>query len=154
MKKSDIFKLHKTLETVKNFGSAKFKYNIIKNLKTIKTDYDTLVAIAKETDDVLLPFYNERNELIRKHGTENAEGNFQIKNEDVETLKKFKSELKPILDKHEVIFTQHAEKNKEFDVLLAEEVEKFDWFTVSVDGVCDEISGEDLELLMDFGIVE
>lgn len=57
-----------------------------------------LLSIMKIFENHVANFEIIRNEKIKEYGTENEDGNVQIKMDDTESIEKFNESLKPVLD--------------------------------------------------------
>lgn len=156
MNKTELVKLYKALKLLGEVkGSAKFSYGIIKNQKIISDEIQILSQIEEGINVAIAGFAEDRNELIRKLGKQNAEGSFFIDFEDLESTKMFQEELEKLTEKHKEQIDLYNEKQKDFEILLQEEVEGIELYKMNIDDFpSDGISPDMIEYLIVCGVVD
>jgi len=155
MKKIELVQLFKVFESVKTFGEIKFKYAILKNLKIINDEIEVLKNIEVSIEEVMQPVYEQRNEIIKKLGNANEDGNISIDVNDVEVISEFNKEMQIILDENKDTVQKYNEEMVKYNEILNEEIEVLPVFhKIDIDICPNDLDVNVLDLFMKCGIVD
>lgn len=155
MKKKDVIALNSIFLKLKDFGSTKFKYTILKNLTALKNHIKDLENAESEIKTIIKDFEEEKNQLIISIGKPINDGRFYIDQNDEEMMLKFNSEVSKLLKKYEEEIKNYNDEVSEYQEILEEEVEEEIKFRkINLDNCPEsEISFSDLEKLNEFEII-
>lgn len=154
--KRDIWMLHNVLENLKRFGSQKFKYNVLRNIKLISAQIEPLKEVEEPINEIIKPFIDVKNELIKKYGTADELGNISIKETDIESMSKFKEEIKTETENFKDIIEEYKNNLEDFNVLLNEDVdfEVPTFYKLQIENLPEKIEFVIIELLDKLEIIE
>lgn len=123
MKRSEIFELYNKLQGLRyHVNNKKFSYALIKNVKNIEVDINTLNEIIKPTED-FLQFEQERIAICRSHSIKDENGEPVLNNDEfqIENMENFNSDLIPIKEKYEKTLSKRQEQIEKYNSLLDED---------------------------------
>lgn len=152
MTKGELLQLDLTLKEVKDLGTMKFRYNILRNIEYLSSQVKTLKILEEDARSVLRNFEEPRNKLILKFGTKNADGSVSVL-PNSENYEEFKIELEKLLEEHKEAISAFSLKQEEFEKILLEEVSELNPLKVISIELCPEMSLKHLETLMNFNII-
>ena len=151
--KKQLISLFAALTTAKTKGGAKFKYNILKNLKVIESEIESLRTIETEISDVLKGYNEAYNAIITKYGKE-VNGVLTIQPTD-EKYKEAVAEIKELETTFKADIELHAAKTKEYSELLDSAIDnEFSFLEISPENLPDDITDVEMEQLMEWEIVK
>lgn len=155
MKKKDIVELNLVFSQLKEFGATKFKYSILKNLELIKSHISALEELEKGIKEVLVPFENDRNNLILELGTQDDKGNTYIDQSNKETMELFDTRMQALIEVHKEVIDSYNQKIQDFQDILDEEIETPISFRKVTIEQCPEsdITTYQLDKLIQFDII-
>lgn len=156
MKKSDVIALHDAFEKVKNLGGVKFKYSILKNLKKIESEYNSLKEVQDDIYDNLKEYNEEVRQYVMEHGNKLEDGSVQMDVHDEDVMKKFNTKIDELKEKYSDNFKKFDEDASKYNSILLEDVEsEIEWYSIiDISVIPDDLDADALEKFMDFGIVE
>ena len=132
-------------------GGTKFRYGVLKNLRIIDLEIETLKGLEKDLQAILTEYTDARNSIIKKYGKE--ENGIISVNKDSENYGQTMVELNELGITYKEDINKYNEKAKEYEELLNEEYDfDFNLFEISLDNIPDEF--KELNILMDFEIVK
>ena len=151
--KKQLIELFVALTSAKTKGGAKFKYNVLKNLKVIEPEVEPLRIIETEISDVLKGYNEARNAIITKYGKE-VNGVLSIQPAD-EKYKEAVAEIKELETTFKADIELHTAKTKEYSELLDSAIDnEFSFLEISPDNLPDDITDVEMEQLMEWEIVK
>lgn len=154
MNKKDILIIYKALEKAKIIGDIKFKYPILKNLKLISNETDTLIDVEKSIEQIMSPIYEKRNEFILQLGDKKDDGSIALDVSDAEKVEKFNKLMQPVFDEHKDIIKKYEDENKQYDLLLKEKIEIPEFIKINISDCPSDVPTDILEVLINYGIVD
>ena len=151
--KKQLVALFTALTTTKTKGGAKFKYNILKNLKVIEPEIEALRIIETEISDVMKAYNEAYNAIITKYGKE-VNGVLTIQPTD-EKYKEAVAEIKELETTFKSDIELHATKTKEYSELLDSTIDnEFLLLEIPPENLPDDITDVEMERLMEWEIVK
>ncbi|SMC19294.1 hypothetical protein SAMN02745134_00791 [Clostridium acidisoli DSM 12555] len=156
MKKEDIVKLWKAIQTEKVKGTVKFRYSLLKIENDIKNEIEALEGVEKDINDILEPFYAERGELIKSIGIfDESKNTYVINPKETEKVTEFNEKIKPIQEKYKTEIEEYENKYREYIEVLKEELDtEFKFKEISLNNCPDSLETESLEIFMKFKIIK
>jgi len=150
--KLKLITLYAVLKEASKIGGAKFRYAVLKNLKSIDSEIESLKTIEKDIEEIIKDFNEAKNIIIMEHGTADEKGIHVVKPGD-ENFELVNKKIKDLVKTHETSLDLYRLKREEYEKLLKEDAEfDFNLFEINIDNIPDEL--KDLEILMDFEIVK
>jgi hypothetical protein len=150
--KLKLITLYAVLKEASKIGGAKFRYAVLKNLKSIDSEIESLKTIEKDIEEIIKDFNEAKNIIIMEHGTPDEKGIHVVKPGD-ENFELVNKKIKDLVKTHETSLDLYRLKREEYEKLLKEDAEfDFNLFEINIDNIPDEL--KDLEILMDFEIVK
>lgn len=148
MTNKELIDLYKSLNAINLSGSIKFSYAIAKNINLLKAEIENLEKLIIPTEGVI-NFNNERIELAKKLSKKDKDGNPIVigNNFDVEDLKKFEKELKPIQEKYKKEIDEYEKKKQEYNNFLKEE-NGISLLKIDINDVPKEITNQQLNSIL------
>ena len=151
--KKQLISLFLSLNTAKTKGGAKFKYNVLKNIKVIESEIDALRTIETEVADILKTYTEAKNAIISKYGKE-VNGVIAIQPTD-ENYKVALKEIKALDTQFSAEIELHAAKTKEYAELLDTEIDtEYQFMEIHPEVLPDDITDVEMEQLMLWEIVK
>ena len=144
MLKKDLFTLHESLTSLAKIKSTKFGYFVLKNLKIIEPEIDTLREMGKSSEG-LRAYEKKRVGLCVELSEKNEDGTPKVVNNeyvilDMETLN---TRLLTLRSEHKDDFDAEELKLKDLNVILQDEID-FELYKIKLDSIPDGLSAEDL----------
>ena len=150
--KLKLITLYTVLKEASKLGGAKFRYAVLKNLKSIDSEIESLKTIEKDIEEIIKEFLEAKNTFIIKYGNPNEDGMHVIKSTDP-NFETILLEMKELEAEHKTSLDLYRLKRDEYEKLLKEDAEfDFNLFEINIDNVPDEL--KDIEILMDFEIIK
>ena len=150
--KLKLITLYAVLKEASKLGGAKFRYAVLKNLKSIDSEIESLKTIEKDIEEIIKEFLEAKNTFIIKYGNLNEDGMHVIKPTDP-NFETILLEMKELEAEHKTSLDLYRLKRDEYEKLLKEDAEfDFNLFEINIDNVPDEL--KDIEILMDFEIIK
>lgn len=155
MKKGNVYELNAIFTSLKRYGSTKFKYSVLKNIEILKPHISALAEIEQEIKSDLKGFDEDRNELIMRIGTKNADGTVSVDPTNAEVFKQFNEEIEKLVEKHKTSIDSYNKKFEAFQAILDEDLEETLTFRKLDINDCpdSDISTDELEKLITFDII-
>jgi len=155
MIKKDVIDLNLAFTALKELGSPKFKYAMMKNSYLLKGQLDALIEVEKTINETIAAFTEARNAIIVELGTKDDKGNVFVDPKDAEVMKSFNERLAVLIEEHKAPLDEYNKKIADFEEIIKEPVEDIITFRqVSIDQVPEEgVAVKDLDLLVKFDII-
>jgi hypothetical protein len=151
--KNELITLFTTLNKQLNKGNAKFKYAILKNIKLITPEIETLRKIEDDAYIVVKDYNEKHTAIIRKYGT--VEGEMTLIKPDSEYFPTAIKELAELKEEYKVQLEEYEAKTLEYRNLLNEDTTfEFILHKINPNDLPDSIESEDLGILMQYEIVD
>jgi len=151
--KNELITVFTTLNKQLNKGNAKFKYAILKNIKLITPEIETLRKIEDDAYIVVKDYNEKHTAIIRKYGT--VEGEMTFIKPDSEHFPTAIKELTELKEEYKVQLEEYEAKTLEYRNLLNEDTTfEFTLHKINPNDLPDNIESEDLGILMQYEIVD
>ena len=150
--KLKLITLYAVLKEASKLGGAKFRYAVLKNLKSIDSEIESLKTIEKDIEEPIKEFLEAKNKLITMLGTPDEKGMYTVRVDDP-NFDKVNTKMMELEKTHKAALDLYRLKRDEYEKLLKEDAEfDFNLFEINIDNVPDELT--DIEILMDFEIIK
>lgn len=155
MKKANVYELNQIFTKLKEFGDTKFKYSVLKNINTLKSQVSALTELEESFKAGISEFDGARNNLIIEIGKRKDDGTVFIDVQDEEMVEEFNKRFGELIEEHKDALDEYNKKMQEFQEILEEDVEEELTFRkIDIDSCPDSgITAEELEKLIDFDII-
>lgn len=152
MTRENIIKLYRAIEESENTGNAKFKYGLLKNKKIVNIEIEKLKTEELEMTEIIKDYSEKRNDIIKKYGVTDKDGNISIDKES-ENFNTVIKELEELNIEYKESLDFYAEKQVEYAKKLNEPFEfNEEMFEISINNIPDEFKYQ--SLLIDFNILK
>lgn len=152
MKIKEASHLYKALssESFDSLKGAKFNYALIRNQAILKNELAFIEAKFK-ADPEFLKFSKERYDLLTHYSQKDEKGNPVIENDTYKIQPdldaEFKEKTKELQEKYSDTLDKRDKQMEEFDAMVEEEI-GFELHKIPLDAIPQEITKEQMELLM------
>ncbi len=154
MKKSDLYRLKKGLESVGALKGFKFAYAVTKNLRLLREEISVLDELRAPSVEYA-KYETERFELARQHSKRDEGGNPITTISDnghpvctVLDIRAFEKALEDIAAKYESTIEEHNAKIQHYEEFL-EEKSEIELFKINQEFIPDDISGDQVDGILE-----
>lgn len=154
--KKDLWNLHLIFDQMKNYGSQKFKYNLLRNIKIISNEIDPLVEIHNPIKDILNPLESEKNNLIVELGNDIGNGQFSLDLNNKEMTKEFNNKMMEISKKYTKEIDEFNKRMAGFNGLLEDKIDFTlpSFYKLNAEDLPNDISFAAMEILDKFEMLD
>lgn len=151
--RTELISLFTTLNKQLNKGNAKFKYAILKNIKILSPEIETLKNMEEQIYNIIKEYEEKRSIIIRQYGKQ--EGEIIKIDPNSENYEVALKELTELIENNKDKINENDIKTKEYYNFLNEETSfDFKLHKINPDDLPDNISSEDLGVLMALEILD
>lgn len=148
MKNKQILDLFESLVSITNLTGAKFNYSVVKNIKKLQPEIESLQKAFKNSDE-FNEYNNKRVNILKKYSRKDANGEAitktinKEKHFDIIETEEFKKELDLLISENKDIIEKKEKEIKEFNELLETE-NSIELFKIKLSDIPDGITTEQL----------
>jgi len=125
--RNDLIEFDKGLKEVKGWKGTKFSYAIIKNIKLISSEIDSIESTRQlMITNKFKEYDKKRSDLIIKYANKDDNGNPILTENNmiiIQNTKEFNSKLEKLTKEYEVVLNEQNKKDLEFNTFLKEKIE-------------------------------
>lgn len=151
----DLFDLLSKLHTLSNLKGVKFAYAVNKNIKALKKEVEDLRESIKPSAsfEKYQEAYKELHAsyaIANEDGTPKVfdEGGKQVNKVSEDKLPEFNAKVKELEAEYADALSEREEQLKEFEKMLGEDADGFEFYKVKLEYVPEDITTEQMSIVM------